>query len=56
MDLGICKITGGWGHQDSAWVRYSDNSKLEIPRDQYRYAGYEPPFDSLPECKGEQHA
>jgi hypothetical protein len=56
VDRGICKIIGGWGHQDSAWVRYSDSSKLEVPENQYRFAGYEPPFEDLPECKGEQNA
>ncbi|MGY4155587.1 hypothetical protein ACVINW_001429 [Bradyrhizobium sp. USDA 4461] len=54
MAHGICKITNGWGNQDSAWVRYGDGTKLEVPEDKYREAGHTPPFEQLPECKGEQ--
>jgi hypothetical protein len=53
---GICKIRNGWVHQDSVWVQYDDGNRLEIPASQYRDAGYQPPIEALPECKGEQHA
>ena len=56
MARGICKIKDGWGNQDSAWVSYDDGTKLEVPEDRYRDQGYQPPFDQLPECRGEQNA
>jgi hypothetical protein len=56
MARGICKIKNGWANQDSAWVRYDDGTKLEMPEDKYREAGHQPPFEQLPECKGEQDA
>ena len=54
MARGICKIKNGWANQDSVWVRYDEGQKLEIPEDKYRAAGHQPPFEQLPECKGEQ--
>jgi hypothetical protein len=56
MPRGICKIRNAWSNQDSAWVRYDDGTELQLPENKYREAGYEPPFDDLPECKGEQNA
>ncbi|MCI0557852.1 MAG: hypothetical protein MN733_05105 [Nitrososphaera sp.] len=56
MAKGICKITGGWATQDSVWVEYSDGKRLEVSEEKYRDAGYEPPIEKLPECKGEQDA
>ncbi len=54
MPRGICKVKNGWANQDSAWVRYDDGKKLEVPEAEYRLRGYDPPFDNLQECKGEQ--
>jgi len=56
MARGICKITNGWANQDSVWVLYDDGKQLEVPAETYRAAGYEPPLERLPECKGEQDA
>jgi hypothetical protein len=47
---GICKIKDGWANQDSAWVRYDNGDKHEMPENKYREAGHEPSFDELPEC------
>jgi len=55
MAHGICKVRGGWVHQDSVWVRYDDGKILEIPAAQYREEGYRPLIQQLSECKGEQY-
>lgn len=44
---GAFKIRDGWGGQHSAWIDYGTKS-FEVPEDQYRSQGYQPPFDDLP--------
>ena len=44
---GIYRIKNGWANQHSVMVQYDDVRELEIPEDQYREQGYQPPFDSL---------
>ena len=46
MPKGLCRSKSGW-----VWVLYEDGKKFEIRADQYDAQGYEPPIDSLPECK-----
>ena len=51
---GICKVKGGWVHEDSVWVQYDDGKKLQIPASQYDTEGYQPSIGLLRECTGEQ--
>jgi hypothetical protein len=52
---GICRVMNGWIRDDTVWVRYDDGKRLEISLSEYQKEGHQPPFDQLPECKGQQN-
>jgi hypothetical protein len=54
MAKGLCRVKDGWATQDSVWVEYDDGSRMEVPEEQYRSQGYQPPFDNLPFCKDDK--
>jgi hypothetical protein len=45
---GIYRERKGWGHQDSARVKYDEHQELDVPEGRYRDRGYQPPLDQLP--------
>jgi hypothetical protein len=47
MAKGMCKITHGWGTQNSACVELASETHVEVPRSEYEAKGYHPP----PHCR-----
>jgi hypothetical protein len=48
MAMGIRKIKGSWGNQDSVLVKYPNGAEMEIPASQYVAQEQHPLIDALP--------
>lgn len=47
MAKGIYRERNGWANQHSVFVDYGATS-MDVPEDEYRESGHQPPFEQLP--------